>query len=175
MSPFRVPFSRHQHGSAGTQQGQPSGSSWVSWPPGWTPPGSAVLPHISPQAGSVPNSPESLLESHVEKLVGQSTKKNPLARCQRRNDQFLVPGTKPLRAICQKPHPQKQAGMDCPERDSLGGGACWRKLAPGWVSGAPLGPITWKKVDLSKASSGRPEALSYFDFSYLPQGPYGPL
>lgn len=84
-------------------------------------------------------------------------------------------GQNPLRAICQKPHPQKQAGMDCPERDSLGGGACWRKLAPGWVSGAPLGPITWKKVDLSKASSGWPEALSYFDFSYLPQGPYGPL
>lgn len=105
------------------------------WPPGWISAGSAVLPHLPPHAGSVPNSPESLLESHVEKLWGQPARKNPLAWSQGRNNQFLVTGTKQLQAICQKPHPQKPAGMNCPEGDSLGGGACWRKPAPGWGGG----------------------------------------
>ena len=57
------------------------------------------------------------------------------AQSQGRNDPFLVTGTK-FQAICQKPHPQEQAGMNYPER-------------------SPLGPITWERVDGRPALVGQ--------------------
>lgn len=45
----------------------------------------------------------------------------------------------------------------------------------GWGLGTPSGPITWEKVDLSQASSGWPESLSYFVLTSLCPGASAPL
>lgn len=46
----------------------------------------------------------------------------------------------------------------------------------GWGLGTPLGPITWKRMDLSEASSDWPEALSSFALTRLSSpGPQVPL
>lgn len=46
----------------------------------------------------------------------------------------------------------------------------------GWGLGTPLRPITWKRMDLSKASSDWPQALSCFVLTPLSSpGPLVPL
>lgn len=87
------------------------------------------MPHLPPDTGSVPAhlgpSLKAMSRSRWDRLLRTTS-----AKSQGRND--LVTGTKPFQAMYQKPRPQDQVGRTA------------RREPPA------LGPITLKRVDLSR-------------------------